>query len=119
MHLSKYATNFFNRSDRSRIAAAAPFRVAIRIVSMGIPRSAGLKTFRYMVPLVTFPMGAGTEAYAAHRVWMKTKNTPLFFTLTAVMLVNVIGGLIWYPSMIRKVGKSRRAEKHEEYGKDL
>ena len=32
------------------------------------PSSAGLKTFRYLVPLVTFPLGAGTEAFAAYTV---------------------------------------------------
>tara|TARA_B110001452_G_scaffold52818_1_gene40286 strand:- start:882 stop:1244 length:363 start_codon:yes stop_codon:yes gene_type:complete len=32
------------------------------------PSSAGLKTFRYLMPLVTFPLGAGTEAFAAYTV---------------------------------------------------
>lgn len=70
------------------------------------PSSAPLKTFRYATPLVTFPMGAGTEAFAAYTVAQVTPSTPLYVALTLVVLVNVIGGIVWYPSMIAKVTRS-------------
>ena len=70
------------------------------------PNNAALKTFRYMVPLITFPLGAGTEAYAAYVV-SQHETQPLKTMLLLVVLVNVIGGVVWYPSMIAKVGRSR------------
>merc|ERR1712216_322718 len=64
------------------------------------PDSKALKVVRYAVPLVTFPMGAGTEAYAAYKVHQVTpleQNPLLYVALTLVMLVNVVGGTVWYP----------------------
>ena len=105
------------------------------------PSSAGLKTFRYLMPLVTFPLGAGTEAFAAYtvaqvvrprfarracstpaptaatslttdaRFTQVTTGTPLFVALVLVVLVNVIGGMVWYPSMIAKVKRSLSPKK--------
>lgn len=74
------------------------------------PSRRSLKTFRYAVPLVTFPLGAGTEAYAAYLVAMATggSNPVLTAALGLVVLVNVIGGTIWYPSMFAKVGRSMK-----------
>merc|ERR1711871_161767 len=57
------------------------------------PESQALKTIRYSIPLVTFPMGAGTEAFAAYKVHQVTPpdQTPLLYAaLTLVMLVNVV-----------------------------
>jgi len=73
------------------------------------PDSKILKTMRYAVPLVTFPMGAGTEAYAAflvHQVTPMAENPVLYAALSLVILVNGIFGPVWYPGMVRKVGRS-------------
>jgi len=70
-----------------------------------------------MVPLITFPMGAGFEAYSAYNVMMSLQfhenqvpavryyTQALYGALGLVVLVNVIGGIVWYPSMVKKVLK--------------
>ena len=80
------------------------------------PKQAALKTIRYAVPLVTFPLGAGTEAYAAWLVLNVTPHTPLKVALFGIVLVNVIGGTFWYPSMVAKVGKSLREPSKAKQG---
>jgi len=65
-----------------------------------------LRTLRYAVPLITFPQGAGSEAWAAFSLLQVTNNQMLFGALCLVVLINVGGGLVWYPSMVRKVHKS-------------
>jgi hypothetical protein len=76
------------------------------------PDVAVLRTIRYATPVVTFPMGAGTEAYAAYLVLIATSdNAVLRAALGFVVLVNVVGGTVWYPSMVAKVGKSLAAKK--------
>tara|TARA_B110001452_G_scaffold52818_1_gene40285 strand:- start:757 stop:885 length:129 start_codon:yes stop_codon:yes gene_type:complete len=40
-----------------------------------------------------------------------TTGTPLFVALVLVVLVNVIGGMVWYPSMIAKVKRSLSPKK--------
>ena len=72
------------------------------------PQSAALKTLRYAVPVVTFPLGAGMEAWASYNVLMVTTNNLLRVALACVIVVNVGGGAVWYPSMVAKVGKSLR-----------
>jgi len=67
------------------------------------PESKLLKTVRYGVPLITFPMGAGTEAYAAYLVLLKTDNMFLKGLLGVIILTNIVGGVLWYPGMIKKV----------------
>merc|ERR1711879_218494 len=59
-----------------------------------------LKVLRYAVPLVTFPLTAGAEAYAAYCVLPVTKSTSLKVVLGLVILVNVFGGSAWYPKMV-------------------
>ena len=39
---------------------------------------------------------------------------PLFVALVLVVLVNVIGGVAWYPSMIAKVTRSLSPKAHKE-----
>ena len=71
------------------------------------PKSKLLKTVRYAAPLITFPMGAGTEAYAAYLVLIKTDNNIFLKGLLGlIVLTNVVGGIVWYPGMIKKVIRS-------------
>jgi hypothetical protein len=72
-----------------------------------------LRTIRYAAPLITFPLGAGTEAYAAYKVLMVTDNMFLKAVLGLVVLINVGGGSIWYPGMIAKVVRSLSGKKGE------
>ena len=67
------------------------------------PDSKPLRTFRYAAPLVTFPQGAGSEAWAAYSLLQFTQNQALYVALCLVVLVNVGGGIVWYPSMVKKV----------------
>jgi hypothetical protein len=71
------------------------------------PSSSVLKTIRYAVPLITFPLGAGTEAYAAYIV-MKVASTDkvMKLALGLIVLINIFGGAAWYPSMVAKVVRS-------------
>ncbi|GMI00795.1 hypothetical protein TrLO_g13544 [Triparma laevis f. longispina] len=75
------------------------------------PKSKNLRTIRYAVPLITFPMGAGTEAYAAYLVFLTTENMLLKAALGLIVLVNVVGGTVWYPGMVKKVTRSLKGEK--------
>ncbi|GMI09639.1 hypothetical protein TrVE_jg9699 [Triparma verrucosa] len=70
-----------------------------------------LRTIRYATPLITFPLGAGTEAYAAYKVLMVTENMLLKPVLGLVVLINVGGGTLWYPGMIHKVIRSVSGKK--------
>jgi len=70
------------------------------------PSVPALKAIRYAVPLVTFPLGAGTEAYAAFVVLQATPSTALKLALGMIIIINCIGCPVWYPSMARKVGRS-------------
>ena len=73
-----------------------------------------LKTIRYAVPLVTFPLGAGTEAYAAYSVLITTPQLPLKVALGWIVVVNCIGPPVWYPSMIAKVTRSLKTSAKKE-----
>ena len=75
-----------------------------------LPNVPKLKTIRYAMPLVTFPLGAGTEAYAAYVVLQTTPNLALKLALGMIVLVNCIGCPVWYPSMARKVIRSIKRE---------
>ena len=75
-----------------------------------LPNVPWLKTIRYAMPLVTFPLGAGTEAYAAYVVLQTTPNLALKLALGMIVLVNCIGCPVWYPSMARKVIRSIKRE---------
>ena len=95
---------------------------AARYLMVLAPSSAFLRTLRYAVPLVTFPLGAGTEAWAAFATLRATPPYALKAVLGLVVVINVGGGAAWYPSMIRKVrrslnegkkGKTARAPKAE------
>ena len=70
------------------------------------PNTVPLRTIRYAAPLITFPMGAGTEAYAAYRVLLVSDSVAWKAILGLVVVINLVGGLIWYPGMCRKVTKS-------------
>ena len=71
------------------------------------PKSKLLKTVRYAAPLITFPLGAGTEAYAAYLVLLQTTNNMFLKGLLGlIVLTNVVGGVLWYPGMIKKVIRS-------------
>jgi len=74
------------------------------------PDVPALRTFRYAVPLITFPLGAGSEAWAAYQVLSVTANQILYYVLWLVVIVNVTGGVVWYPSMMMKVVKSLAGE---------
>jgi hypothetical protein len=78
------------------------------------PQNSTLRTIRYAAPLITFPLGAGTEAYAAYKVLMVTDNMLLKAVLGLVVLVNVGGGSIWYPGMVMKVVKSLKGGKKDD-----
>jgi hypothetical protein len=75
------------------------------------PNNAALRTIRYAAPLVTFPMGAGTEAYAAYKVLMVSDSPVWKAVLGLVVVINVGGGIVWYPSMVAKVTRSLRGDK--------
>jgi hypothetical protein len=76
------------------------------------PRVAALRTVRYSVPLITFPLGAGTEAFAAYIVLFATPHAAhhalLKCALGLIILVNFFGVIAWYPSMVAKVQRSLR-----------
>ena len=72
------------------------------------PRLAALRTVRYSVPLITFPLGAGTEAFAAYSVLFATPHALLQCALGLIVLVNFFGVIAWYPSMVAKVQRSLR-----------
>jgi len=88
------------------------------------PDSKMLRLLRYATPLITFPMGAGGEAFASYLVHKETPNHLLYggadaslsqivlsFAFVLVIIVNVGGGSIWYPSMCMKVVKALKGDK--------
>ena len=75
------------------------------------PKSKLLKTVRYATHLITFPLGAGTEAYAAYLVLLETTNNMFLKGLLGlIVFTNVVGGVAWYPGMIKKVARSLSAD---------
>ena len=91
------------------------------------PDSKTLRLLRYATPLVTFPLGAGGEAFAAYLVHNETPNHYLYggadaslsqmvlsFAFVLVVIINVVGGTIWYPSMCMKVVKVLKGDKSKE-----
>ena len=72
-----------------------------------------------VVPLLTFPVGAFSEAYGAYIVFVDSK-TPLGLkiALSAVLFVNgVLGPTMAYPALLKKglpvLGLCRKREKKE------
>ena len=74
------------------------------------PGNGALRTLRYAAPLLTFPLGAGTEAYAAYMVLLASDHMVWKVVLGLVVVVNVGGGCVWYPSMVAKVTCSLKGD---------
>ena len=69
------------------------------------PRSSLARKLRYAAPVVTFPIGTGVEAFGAYQAtWgaHAQKGALPQALLHAVMAINLLGGLAWYPSIVKK-----------------
>ena len=65
------------------------------------------EALRYLVPIATFPLGAGGEAWAAHVVHsssaLEGRLALLRFLVWFVIPVNVLGGTFYaYPGLVKK-----------------
>lgn len=56
------------------------------------------------MPVITFPVGAGFEAVGA---WLFVSNggpmaSPIHTVASVIIFINVVGGLVSYPAIVRK-----------------
>ena len=71
------------------------------------PNAPALRSLRMVVPLVTFPWGAFSEAYATYVVWQNGKKDDTEWwkqaLFVAVLFVNgVLGPTMAYPALLKK-----------------
>ena len=69
------------------------------------PNTSILRSMRMVVPLVTFPLGAFSEAYATYTVFQQSGNAELWKKglFVAVLFVNgVLGPTMAYPALLKK-----------------
>lgn len=84
------------------------------------PNNLFCRSIRMVVPLVTFPIGAFTEAYGAYKVCMDPEtNVDLKLALSAVLFVNgILGPTMAYPALLKKglpvLGLGRKREKKKD-----
>ena len=78
------------------------------------PASRSARRLRYLAPILTFPLGAGAEAYAAYSsLGMFTGRSMLLRGCVAMVVpVNVVlGGFFGYPMILAKAkGALKRKE---------
>lgn len=69
------------------------------------PSSKLVKIMRYVLPVITFPIGAGAEAWAAFASLdaLADRSLLLRFAVAFVVPFNVLGGTFWaYPAILKK-----------------
>ena len=84
---------------------------------MFLSRAPALRTLRYAVPVLTFPLGAGAEAYVAYAAESliapnaRASAGAKLLRLLVVLVVpaNVLGGLAAYPALINKAIRMKQA----------
>ena len=70
------------------------------------------RKMRYLAPVVTFPLGAATEGYAAFLALpsLVATTSPFVRVLVALIIpVNVFGGLASYPGVLKRAAGALRA----------
>lgn len=69
------------------------------------PRSTRFRTLRYLIPVLTFPIGAGAEAWAAYlSLAHMSRRSPLLRGCVALVAPSnvILGALIGYPTILKR-----------------
>ena len=75
------------------------------------PSSRAARLVRFVTPVVTFPLGAGAEAWAAYLSLGALATRPLWLRVAIKLIVptNVIGGALWaMPGLVKKARHTLR-----------
>ena len=73
------------------------------------PYSGLLRKLRYTVPVLTFPTGAGSEAWACYQAataGARDRPDAVYYVLLGVVVTNILGGLYAYVGIVDKARKA-------------
>jgi hypothetical protein len=75
------------------------------------PSSRAARLVRFVTPVITFPLGAGAEAWVAYLSLGALATRPLWLRVAISLIVptNVIGGALWaMPGLVKKARHTLR-----------
>jgi len=88
------------------------FRYPMLLIKQGSPKTLmTLRVLRFNVPILTFPLGAGAEVWAAWQGVSLVQQPLLNVLVMMVIPTNVLGGAAAYPGIIKKGLQSFKTSK--------